>query len=178
MVVPSSPASPLSEASFSPPTVAETEAVLTQVGSVIEAELVRGRLEAAGIQARLTDTHTAGLGPHLTMALGGIRVIVHRDDVEAARAILDDIAPLVEDDDDDEPAAMISRGPADTAARWSLWSAILSGPFPFVGHFCSVLVAMRALTHEDALTATGRRNVGLAIAIDVATAVVWWRLLW
>ena len=92
---PSSSASPLSTASLAPSLSSSAETVLVRVDNVVEAELLRGRLESAGIAARLTDTHTAGLGGHLSEVIGGIRVIVATDDLDMARAMVD--APGADD---------------------------------------------------------------------------------
>ena len=161
--VPSSPASPLSAASLEPESVASGEAVLTRVDSVIEAELLRGRLESAGVPARLTDTHTAGLGSHLTAVIGGIRVIVAKDDLDTAREILD--APGFADDpadtlaatDDDAVDAARGLGRADIAARWALWSALLSVLVPIGAHIGSLVMLWRAIDIEEPLSPRGRR---------------------
>ncbi len=101
------------------PSLSSTEALLTSTDSVIEAELIRGRLEAAGISARLGDAHTAGLGSHLTAIIGGVRVIVAREDVEAAIAVLE-VEPFG-DFDEEALAARVDGGDGpgaiDSAAR-------------------------------------------------------------
>jgi Putative prokaryotic signal transducing protein len=56
--------------------------------TVLEAELVRGRLEADGIDAQLTDAHTVGMAQHLSLLVGGVKLHVSEPDVEHARAVL------------------------------------------------------------------------------------------
>lgn len=158
------------------------EVVLASYDSVMHAELVRGRLEAASIPVRLTDTHTAGLGGHLTNVIGGVKVIVARDDVEAARAILETNDIDGADDDNDLVAANDTSAPvvknrADDAARWSLWMAVFSALFPVVGQLGSVVLMWRAVDVGAALSLRARRQLIAALAIDVATAALWWSAL-
>jgi hypothetical protein len=173
--------------------LSSTEAVLTSTDSVLHAELIRGRLEAAGIGARLSDTHTAGLGAHLTAMVGGVRVIVAREDIEAATAVLelepfdddalDDEALAAgaadsdsdDDGDDADDAGIVSS--ADVAARWALWSAGLSLLVPIGGQIGSLFMVWRALDLGTALSEAGRRRLRWAIVVDVATAALWWALL-
>lgn len=182
---PSSSASPLSRASFDPEPLSAGEVELTRVDVVLQAELIRGRLEAHGIPVRLTDTHTAGLAPHLGVAIGGIRVIVPRDELEAARAILD--APPVDDEPADDaldaaPTTVPSLGPAEIAARWALWSGLLAFIVPVGGQVGSVVMMWRALTLGPPLgaplSAAGRRVLAVAALVDLLAAATWALLLW
>lgn len=181
---PSSSASPLSATALPPEPLSPAETELTRVDIVLQAELIRGRLEAHGIPARLTDTHMAGLAPHLGAAIGGVRVIVGSADLETARAILD--APPIDDtdeeaSDDDDVAAGPSMGPAETAARWALWSALLSIVVPVGGHVGSLFMIWRALAMAPPLgaplSASGRRVVVAAVVVDIVTAATWALLL-
>jgi hypothetical protein len=52
----------------------------------LDAELARGALEAAGIEAALSADDGAGTRPHLWMS--GVRLWVHVEDVERANEIL------------------------------------------------------------------------------------------
>lgn len=187
---PSSSASPLSRTSFEPEPLSVDEVELTRADVVLQAELIRGRLEAHGIPVRLTDTHTAGLAPHLGVAIGGIRVIVPRDELEAARGILDappvddgpDDAPEDDDDDDDDASTPPARGPAEIAARWAVWSGLLAFVVPVGGQVGSVVMMWRALTFGPPLGAplsgAGRRLLAVAALIDVLAAATWALLLW
>lgn len=184
---PSSSASPLSRSAFEPEPLSAGEVELTRVDVVLQAELIRGRLEAHGIPVRLTDTHTAGLAPHLGVAIGGIRVIVPRDELEAARAILD--APPIDDDsvtddnvDDGGGATTLpAQGPAEVAARWALWSALLSFVIPVGGQVGSIFMMWRAVSMGPPLgaplSASGRRVLVVAALVDVAAAAIWALLL-
>ena len=180
---PSSSASPLSAASLASlsSSSSSAEAVLVRVDNVVEAELLRGRLESAGIAARLIDTHTAGLGGHLSEVIGGIRVIVATDDLDMARALVD--APgaddaLVDSGDPglvgDDHGAVATR--ADVAARWALWSSLLSVVVPIGAHVGSLIMLWRAIDVDEPLSQRGRTFLKAAIAVDVVT-LVGWRLL-
>jgi hypothetical protein len=178
---PSSSASPLSTASLASSLSSSAETVLVRVDNVVEAELLRGRLESAGIAARLIDTHTAGLGGHLSEVIGGIRVIVATDDLDMARAMVD--APgaddaMVDSGDHglvgDDVGAVATR--ADVAARWALWSSLLSVVVPIGAHVGSLIMLWRAIDVDEPLSQRGRTFLKAAIAVDVVT-LVGWRLL-
>ncbi len=63
----------------------------------IEADVVRNRLEAAGIQAFLGDEFSVGWLWHLGTALSGVKVLVAESDLPRAREILQELEPQVED---------------------------------------------------------------------------------
>lgn len=52
----------------------------------VEADMAKGALEAAGIDAMLSADDAGGQRPHMWM--GGIRLLVRAEDVEEAAAIL------------------------------------------------------------------------------------------
>jgi predicted Zn-ribbon and HTH transcriptional regulator len=54
----------------------------------VEAHLVRSRLEAAGLQAFLTDEHIVSVQWLYSSAVGGVKVVVPEADLEEAREIL------------------------------------------------------------------------------------------
>lgn len=58
----------------------------------LEARIVHGRLAAEGIDAYLADEHQAINDWYMRQALGGVKLRVRRDQVDAARAVLDDLA--------------------------------------------------------------------------------------
>ena len=53
-----------------------------------EAELVRGLLESEGIQAFVFDTEHIRINWMLSNALGGVRVMVNRSDLDSANLVL------------------------------------------------------------------------------------------
>ena len=53
-----------------------------------QANFIVSVLESEGLEALVPDAYTLGAGPHLTPALGGIRVLVRASDLERAREVL------------------------------------------------------------------------------------------
>jgi hypothetical protein len=62
---------------------------VTRVFNSLEAEMLRGCLQAEGIPATLGDAQTIQTDTLLTVALGGIRVMVPASFAEAARQTVD-----------------------------------------------------------------------------------------
>ena len=58
---------------------------------VIQAEIVRGRLEAEGVPAILGNRHLVSADWMYAQALGGVRILVRREFVSEAREIIADI---------------------------------------------------------------------------------------
>ena len=164
--------------------MAQTDVVIASYPSLLEAELVRGRLESAEIPARLKDAHTASMASHLSVAIGGVKVVVHQDDVEEAQALLK--APIAFDDDDDAAAALVDShtlGRADDAARWALRLSWLGLMVPVVGHLGVALMAYRATTLAEEgiegtqLTPWGRGQLRQA-ALWTGAGLISWGLVW
>lgn len=66
--------------------------------SPIEANIVKGRLEAAGIHCFLADENTLTLNPLYSQALGGVKLHIMEDDLEKADSLLSqDVQLEVED---------------------------------------------------------------------------------
>jgi hypothetical protein len=59
--------------------------------SRLDAELRRGALREAGIEARIATDDAGGMHPHLGPSGAGIRLLVAREDAEAARRVLADL---------------------------------------------------------------------------------------
>ena len=82
---------------------------ITRVFNSLEAEMLRGCLEAEGIPATLGDAQTIQTDTLLTVALGGIRVMVPASFADAARQTVEafERGALAIDElpDDAEPAA-------------------------------------------------------------------------
>lgn len=68
---------------------AENWVLLSSFALPMEAELARGRLLAAGIDAKLADQHTVSMAWHLADAMGGIKLQVVEEDLERARIVLE-----------------------------------------------------------------------------------------
>ena len=61
---------------------------LRSYDSYIPASLMMQRLEAEGIKAYLQDEHTLTLGPMLTNALGGIKLMVYKEQLDRATVLV------------------------------------------------------------------------------------------
>lgn len=61
---------------------------LRSYDTYIPASLMMQRLEAEGIKTYLQDEHTLTLGPMLTNALGGIKLMVYNEQFERASALV------------------------------------------------------------------------------------------
>jgi hypothetical protein len=61
---------------------------LAAFNTPLEAHLVRGILEAEGIESLLTNEQIMGVHPGLNFALGGVQLKVREEDYERAQAIL------------------------------------------------------------------------------------------
>ena len=166
MNLPASPASPLSLSGLIDENngVANDEEIVASFDSLLHAELVRGRLQASGIDARLEDANTVSMAGHLALAIGGVKVVVAKDDIEAARELISTPVALAADDDDLRPTAR-EKTP-DDAARWCFRLAIAGVVFPVVGQIGSLAFALQAWSVRKDLTAAGRRDLFLAIGLD------------
>ncbi len=54
----------------------------------VEAHMLQSRLQAEGVPAVVADAQIVGVNPLLTMAVGGVRVLVPESDFERAREIV------------------------------------------------------------------------------------------
>lgn len=78
--------------------------------SVHDAAFARSALEAAGIEAMIADEHVISMDWFYSNAIGGVKVLVPRDRLEEARAVLDSEAMVATADADDVTEA---ERPAD-----------------------------------------------------------------
>ncbi len=62
--------------------------LLNSYNNYIEAHIAKGVLEEEGIKSWLKDEHTLTIGPILTNAVGGIKIMVAKEDAERALDIL------------------------------------------------------------------------------------------
>ena len=63
--------------------------VVHAFGSEPEADLAKGALEAAGIDAMIQADSAGGMRPHLAWASGGFKVLVREEDAAASRDVLE-----------------------------------------------------------------------------------------
>ncbi len=66
-------------------------AIVAEYGTLYEAELARGRLESAGVPARIDQRDAVGIfGPgHAGTSVRGVALLVPAEGLEAARRALD-----------------------------------------------------------------------------------------
>lgn len=82
----------------------------------LEAYIVAGRLEAEGIPTDILDEHYIGINWMAGQALGGVKVVVHEDDVSRATDVLAGIAgqqfdvPLTQAESEAAPATHDENG--------------------------------------------------------------------
>lgn len=184
---PSSPASPMSQDLVRLADEAGSLRVVSSFASPLEAELAKGRLEAAGIPAALSDQHTVSIAWHLSQAVGGVKVKVAEEDEERAREVLCQVPVLLDappeySEDDALPvpcadAASRERPPDKaTLARRALTASMLGVVFLPPLTVYSLTLLSRYLSHEDGSTPQDRAQALLALAFDLVallTVVCW-----
>jgi hypothetical protein len=62
--------------------------LIARLFTPIEAHMLQSRLEAEGVAVVVADDHIVGTNSFLTMAVGGVRILVPESDVERAREIV------------------------------------------------------------------------------------------
>jgi len=75
--------------------------VVQSCASQIEAELAKGALEAAGIEAMIQADTAGRMREHLAWSGAGFKILVREEDAAAAREALAPRPEVVEDDDPD-----------------------------------------------------------------------------
>jgi hypothetical protein len=63
--------------------------VVHAFGNRTEAELAKGALQAAGIDAMIQSDSVGGMRPHVAWAGGGYKLLVREDDEQEAREVLE-----------------------------------------------------------------------------------------
>jgi hypothetical protein len=72
-------------------------AVIRNCSSLIEAGFLNSLLEPEGIDVEIPDEFAVGVNPGYTNMLGGVRVLVHSDQLERANEVLGSAEPLPAD---------------------------------------------------------------------------------
>lgn len=77
--------------------------VIYSANTLLEAQLIQAQLENEGVYSEALDIHTISVHPLLMNAIGGIRIIVRKEDAEKAHELIEGFkeSPLV--DNDGEP---------------------------------------------------------------------------
>lgn len=77
------------------------EKTFTKIGSyqyTSEAIIIKGKLEAEGIEVFMADNFTIDTDPLVSTAIGGVKLYVNTKDAEKAREILEEISRYSVDD--------------------------------------------------------------------------------
>jgi hypothetical protein len=64
---------------------------IRRFATYVPAHIALGKLREAGINAHLQDEHTVTIDPLLNLAVGGIKLLVENEEVEAAEKILSEL---------------------------------------------------------------------------------------
>jgi hypothetical protein len=136
-----------------------------------EAELTREMLEAEGIEVMLRNGQFASALPHMTNAVGGIRLTVAPADVERGREILE--AKGGEPADAREAEALEGGEPAehprDALARRAWRGAVLGLFFlPVLLHLYSAWLAIRYHAEAGPVSGGSGWRARAALVIDLA----------
>lgn len=129
---------------------------------LMQANLVRSRLAAADIESVLLDQYTLSLFPHWGMALDGIRLQVTSEDLDDARAILNE-----------HPLAAVEPISSDheRATGRALRSAVFGVVQPLLLLWACWLL-LPVLGWRQLLTVRDQRNVALAAALILVYGVL------
>jgi hypothetical protein len=143
---------------------------LTRVGELTQAQLLRGRLDAEGIECLLPDENQAKHTWYQPSAVRGIRVQVRQADLERAKEILAaeggvEVEPAPPEPGEAPDDGTISEG--DRAAHRALRVALVTLLLMGLVHPYSLWLALRALGRAD-LTNWGRRRAGIALVVSLA----------
>jgi len=102
-------------------------AVVRSYSDAFSAHIAQSRLESEGIKALVVDENLVTNDPLLSIAVGGVKVVVSEHDVEAAREILED---KVEVEESSCPSCGSSRVQKLHAGRRSAFLTLLFLGFP------------------------------------------------
>jgi ribosomal protein L37AE/L43A len=82
------------------------------------AEIVRGRLQANGIDCFIADDNTIWANPLLTQAVGGVKIKVFEKDIKKCREILSQTPEVETDDELSREAKLICPNCGSTNVRY------------------------------------------------------------
>jgi Putative prokaryotic signal transducing protein len=119
------------------------------------ANLARCRLAAGGIEAFLFDEYTISLCWHWGSALGGVRLQVSRQDVEDARAILEEA-----EQPSGEPILTDHEQVTERALRAAVFGTVQS-----IFYLWACWLLLPVLGWRDPLGVTERRNIVAAMIL-------------
>jgi hypothetical protein len=185
-LVPASAASPMPASSLLDSSLEDDDVravVVAAYNSPIEAEMAKSRLQTEGIDADLLDVHTASIGTHMTLAIGGVKVRVLEADAERAHEVLNQLGdftlPDDFDDDEDEETALAendARPDVKSLTSRALAAGVLGAIFFPPLNLYSLWLVWRAVTDGEPLGRAGRAKAWGAVAFDLI-GLVWLAVL-
>jgi len=107
----------------------------TKIGSwqySSEAIIIKGKLEAEGLEVFMADNFTIDTDPLVSNAIGGVKIFVRTEDLPKARQILADISRYSLDDNGQEIVCdNCSSTVTDMVTSVTDWKALLAFIFSF-----------------------------------------------
>jgi hypothetical protein len=147
--------------------------------SVAEAELARTHLAGSGVEARLDGQHTVSMLPLHAIAFGGVKLLVHPDELARAREILASTAVHPDATADDEArAASAEATSVDDGDRWMKQAAFAAflgiSACPLVGTAYAIVLVLRYGSLPRSASGTLLRRAAIFfIALAVGFTVLW-----
>lgn len=122
---------------------------VANLATVTEAHLIQGALRAAGLDAHVPDANISQTHSLMTVALGGVRVVVPADQLDAAREILEarEQGALQLDGNEDGAAAVPAKPALSTPVfspdRALLLSVLFTPVFAVAVHIANAGILQR-----------------------------------
>jgi len=111
------------------------ENAFTKIGSwqySSEAIIIKGKLEAEGLEVFMADNFTIDTDPLVSNAIGGVKIFVRTEDLPKAKEILADISRYSLDDDGKEVVCTAcGSAKIDMVTSVTDWKALLAFIFSF-----------------------------------------------
>lgn len=147
-----------------------------QYTTTAEAMIAKATLEGVGIPCRLLDDTIVGFMPHLSQALGGIKLQVGPEERHLAEEVLHEAfeAPPEAQDEPDASEAdeMLPRETDKDAMARRAWNAAVLGFFlPVALHALSVVCLARLPWQSGSLSRQGKRRLVSAAVVDLVVLV-------
>ena len=80
----------------------ENYTILTVFEYSAEAQIIKAKLEAEGLETHLMDEKTIDSDPLISGAIGGVKLLVHNDDLIKAKRIYNEIRVYATDENDNQ----------------------------------------------------------------------------
>lgn len=141
---------------------------------VLEANIAKAKLEAAGLDCILADEKTVTMDWTLCNAIGGVKLLVHGDELVRAHAVLaENHAADFDAGGEPDDGPIPRRSAREQRAADAMGAAVL-GVLMFPLSLYALWLALRALAGEGPLDGKGRRQAWgvLVLALPVLLVAV------